>query len=187
MKPSCRDVFKRNKRVNKYPLGRKYKPDKHPLVNALISIQSALFEADMGITALLHEREVKLQIVRMNADKNGRAFQKAQKAALECDSITARAKSLRAEKIALYGDLAKLYGEYSGDAVKGVVVAEWLCKNLKPKQIAFRLRKPLDYVESTLFGLRQLFSDITELREAPSPAYKEFIVEKWGKSWCEEE
>lgn len=166
------------------PLGSRFPPDKYEIVQALRSYQIVLYEADTLLNATLHEREIKLAIVNAYKDKKGKSFQKAQKAALECDELTERAKSLRDEKLALEGDVAKIWTKYSGSAIDGVIVSLWVCKGMTPMEIAIATHKTYEKVVSALYAFRNLLVELLRIQTEIPHGYKKKVVEDWAKKWC---
>lgn len=179
-------IFVRRGKSKKFPFGKKFGKADLPICKALLLLFDTLLEYDALILAVLKRRDVCVEKVRFYKDRNGRAFQKAQKAAVECDELTARAKSLRESKLALWGDLARLYAKYSGKVVKGAIVALWLCKDMDVDSIVHETKQPKFFVINTLYELRQLLCEIMEMRLNLPYDKQALLIAKWEETWEKE-
>jgi len=153
----------------------KFKTEELPVVEALEQLINASFEAELMIRSCLRQRDVKIEVVRTYKDKTGKSYQKAQKAAIEADYLTERATAFRQMKIELWSEVARLYGLYSGDPVKGVIVAYWLIKNKSVDDIVVYAKRDRTFVESTLKGLKVLFEKLTYCRELIPERYEKLL------------
>lgn len=168
------------KRAKRVPFKGYFQAAKLPMADALYHIQLAMFELDTLLTATIALRDTKVQTVSAYKDANGKTFEKAQKAALEADKLTARANTLRNAKIALYGDLARLWGKYSGEPEEGPVVAYWLCKDYSPETIAQKTKTSLEFVNGVLFKFRNFLMVIGKAHRSSKPYMEDYIVNLWA-------
>lgn len=156
-------------------LAMRFVPKDLPIGEALDRIINTCFEADAMVVACLRQREVKLEVVRTYKNKQGKAYEKAQKAALEADRLTERANAFQTAKLKLWGDMVRLYTTYSGDSTKGIIIAYYLIKNYPTDTIAKYVKKPKDFVERTIDGLRTLIIDLTFCREYAPSDYEKLL------------
>lgn len=161
-----------------FPLGVRYLPKQIPVADALRHTFNALFEADIMISTCLREREVQMEIVRTYKDKNGRAYKKAQKAALEADRLDAHARKFRDLKLGLWGEMVRLWTVYTGDGTKGIIAAHWLCGKKSIEEIAKLTNKQKAFVTDTLTGIATFMLDLTYCREHLPATYKQDLLNK---------